>query len=303
MDHRDDENNPFLHLPEEALREVRLDVAYKCLSIVNVVFVGLPGSSAWVLIDTGIPGMAGVIEDVARERFGRESRPAAILLTHGHFDHAGNAGYLANKWRVPVYAHALEIPFLDGSASYSYGEEELKREEGLSSLISSAHLDLRPWLQAFPENGFIPGVRNWSWVATPGHSPGHVSFWRESDRILISGDAVLTTRPESAYTVALRQPEIHGPPYLFTMDWEEAARSVEELSGLEPELIIPGHGAALKGQGMRDALAALTLGARREGRQPENVQRVSAYCSKLAKPRWRIRKNGSQACPGMPVDA
>lgn len=100
----------------------------------------------------------------------------------------------------------------------------------------------------------MPG---WRWVHTPGHTEGHVSLWREDDRTLIAGDAFITTAQESAYAVAVQEPELHGPPRYFTPDWAAAKASVEALSALEPELVVTGHGKALAGEEMRAALRRL----------------------------------------------
>lgn len=58
-------------------------------------------------------------------------------------------------------------------------------------------------------------------------------------------------------TVALQQPELHGPPMYYTADWDAAQHSVERLASLEPELVITGHGPALQGEKMRAALQTL----------------------------------------------
>jgi glyoxylase-like metal-dependent hydrolase (beta-lactamase superfamily II) len=100
----------------------------------------------------------------------------------------------------------------------------------------------------------MPG---WRWIATPGHSPGHVSLWREADRTLIAGDAFVTTRQESAYSAIMQTPEIHGPPMYFTPDWVNAAESVRKLAALEPEFVVTGHGMAMKGPDMRRGLHRL----------------------------------------------
>jgi glyoxylase-like metal-dependent hydrolase (beta-lactamase superfamily II) len=100
----------------------------------------------------------------------------------------------------------------------------------------------------------MPG---WQWIFTPGHAPGHVSLWRESDRTLVAGDAFVTTRQESVYASLTQEPEMHGPPQYYTPDWDSARESVEKLAALEPELVITGHGVALRGPEMRQALHAL----------------------------------------------
>lgn len=96
------------------------DLAFRRLGIVNVVFYGKPdaGDRDWVLIDAGLPGTSMFIESAVEARFRKGARPAAIILTHGHSDHVGGLMRLAEKWDVPIYAHPLERPYLDGSASY-----------------------------------------------------------------------------------------------------------------------------------------------------------------------------------------
>ncbi len=64
-------------------------------SFVNTYLIGEPGGP-WALVDTGVPGFGWKIRAAAAERFGQDSRPAAIFLTHGHFDHSGNARALAD---------------------------------------------------------------------------------------------------------------------------------------------------------------------------------------------------------------
>ena len=105
----------------------------------------------------------------------------------------------------------------------------------------------------------MPG---WRWVFTPGHTPGHVSLFRESDRTLIAGDAFVTTRQESLLAAVTQRREMHGPPMYYTTDWEAAGRSVEVLSALQPEIAATGHGVPLRGAAMRAALDEL---ARRFG--------------------------------------
>lgn len=263
------------------------DLAYQRLAFVNVVFVGMPGQPDWVLIDAGIPGMTDRIATAATERFGKDMPPRAIVMTHGHFDHVGVLETLAERWDVPVYAHPLERPYLDGSAAYPKADPTVGGGAMalLSPLYPRSPVNVGARLRDLAADGSVPGMPGWRWIHTPGHSVGHVSFWREQDRSLIVGDAFITVAGESAYASATQAPEIHGPPKYFTHDWQAASRSVAALAALQPELAVTGHGRAMRGQAMRDALQTLAqdfeqVAVPPEGRYVANPQRAedgSAY--------------------------
>ncbi len=245
----------------DGVHEVTPDVAYKRLAMVNIAYYGLPnaGDQQWVLIDTGLPGTAGQIAKSAEERFGPDARPAAIILTHGHFDHVSALEELSEKWDAPVYAHDLERPYLDGTAAYPPPDPTVGG--GMMPLISPLFprkpVDVGSRLVSLPVDGSVPFMPGWQWIHTPGHAPGHVSLWREADRMLIAGDAFITTAQESAYAVATQRTEMHGPPMYFTPDWQSAKTSVERLAALEPEIAVTGHGRAMRGPEMRAALHTL----------------------------------------------
>jgi len=258
---------PFGDLPhgktEDKTHEIAPDLAYQRLVLANIVFWGPPGSEdrSWVLVDTGLPGLSWMIEHAAHQRFGEFSRPAAIVLTHGHFDHTGGLKHLARHWDVPIYVHELEMPYLNGRASYPPPDPHA--DGGLIARLSpffpKGSMDVSAWLHPLPLNGTIPEMPGWIWLHTPGHSVGHISLWRESDRTLIVGDAFITTNQESAYAVAIQKPELHGPPTFLTTDWAAARDSVALLAAFQPELVICGHGRAMRGPEMRKALELLAM--------------------------------------------
>ncbi len=246
---------------EGGVLEVAADLAVKRLLIVNVAFVGRPGAAdrSWVLIDAGLPGTAGAITAAAAARFGEGSRPGAIVMTHGHFDHVGALETLAAQWDVPVYAHPDEHPYLNGRASYPPPDASVGGGlmTTLSPLYPRGPVDVSARLQPLPADGSLPLMAGWRWIHTPGHAVGHCSFWRDADRALIAGDAVITTAQESAYAAAVQAPELHGPPMYFTQDWPSARRSAEALAALEPALLVSGHGRPMQGEAMRVALRRL----------------------------------------------
>jgi glyoxylase-like metal-dependent hydrolase (beta-lactamase superfamily II) len=246
---------------DDGTHEVCDDLAYKRIAMVNVVFYGSSGAGdrQWTLIDAGLPGAADRIAGAAEERFGKGSRPAAIILTHGHIDHVGALESLAERWDVPIFAHELEMPYLDGSAAYPPPDTTVGNGimPAIAALFPRGPFDFRPRLQQLPADGSVPGMPGWTWLHTPGHAPGHISLWRDSDRTVIAGDAFITTNQESAYSVMTQKPQMHGPPMYFTPDWQRARTSVEKLASMEPEIAVTGHGRAMRGPEMREALHAL----------------------------------------------
>jgi len=241
--------------------EIAPDIAYRRLIMVNVVFYGKPGASDrnWVLIDAGLLGTKALIKTAAEERFGKDARPSAIILTHGHFDHVGVLEDLAEEWDIPVFAHEIELPYLNGKASYPPGDPSVGGGllARLSPLYPTKPVDVSARLHKLPDDGTVPHMPGWRWIHTPGHSVGHVSLWREADRTMIVGDAFVTTAQESVYAVAVQSAEMHGPPRYLTVDWEQSRSSVATLAKLDPELVITGHGRAMRGAAMREALQVL----------------------------------------------
>jgi glyoxylase-like metal-dependent hydrolase (beta-lactamase superfamily II) len=245
---------------DERAHAVLPDIAFTRLAIVNAVFVG-PAAvrNGWVLMDAGIPGMAGRIVRAAEERFGAGARPVAVVLTHGHFDHVGSLKELAERWDVPIYAHPLELPYLDGRSKYPPPDSSVGGGlmSALARLYPRGPIQVGRWLRALPPDGKLPDLPGWDWIHTPGHTPGHIALWREADRTLLAGDAFITTGQESAYAVVTQRSEVHGPPRYYTTDWDDAGRSVRLLAALKPEVAVAGHGPPLHGAELRRGLEVL----------------------------------------------
>lgn len=93
----------------------------------------------------------------------------------------------------------------------------------------------------------VPSLAGWQWIATPGHTPGHVAYFRPQDRVLISGDAVVTLKLNSAFGLLLRRPGLSGPPWYTTWSGSAAVESIRVLARLEPAVLASGHGKPMIG--------------------------------------------------------
>jgi glyoxylase-like metal-dependent hydrolase (beta-lactamase superfamily II) len=242
-------------------RYVAPEVSYLKDKFVNVVFVGAPGAPdrEWTLIDAGLPGSADKIKRAAAELFGAGSRPAAIVLTHGHVDHVGAIHTLIRDWDVPVYAHEMELPYLTGRSAYPPPDPLVGggAMSLLSILLPRGPFDLGPHVRALPTDGSVPTMPGWRWIPTPGHAPGHVSLVRDIDRTLIAGDAFVTTKQESLSATLTARPELHGPPMYFTPDWGAARESLRHLADYAPAAVITGHGPPMRGTVLQTGLRQL----------------------------------------------
>lgn len=240
--------------------EVTPHLACLPLSIVNVYLYGHPGSTegGWVLIDAGLPSSHTSILEAAKKRFGA-ARPAAIILTHGHFDHVGALRALLSHWDVPVFAHRLELPYLTGRSSYPPPDPAVGG--GLMSFLSRLYprgpIDVRPHIHALPDDGSIPGMPRWRWIHTPGHCTGHISLFLDEMRLLVTGNAFVTQAQESLLGVLTQSPKVRRPPAYYTTDWPAARQSNEALSRLRPEIAATGHGLPMVGAVVGEQLASL----------------------------------------------
>lgn len=232
-------------------KEIKSDIYYHTIQIVNICLVGKPGTEDFVLVDAGMPHSADKIISIAENRFGTTIKPKAIILTHGHFDHVGAIVELLEHWKgTPVYAHQLELPYLTGKKSYPQPDATV--EGGMIAKMSPMFpiepIDLGTSVQALPEDGTVPYMPGFRWIHTPGHTPGHVSFFRDQDRALIAGDAFVTVKQEYLYRVFTQEQEISGPPRYLTPDWQASWASVRKLEALKPAVAITGHGMPMEGK-------------------------------------------------------
>lgn len=209
--------------------------------------------SGWVMIDCGWAGSARPLLDAVEKMLGPGNAPAAIFLTHIHPDHSGAAGVLARSWGIPVYVHQAELPMAAGRyiPEFSMPMDRWLVAPFLWSLPTRARRrleaanDITDVVQSLPLSGEVPGLPDWVAVPAPGHTPGHVAYWRSKDGVLMTGDAVVTVNLNSLRGVLLGSPDLSGPPWYTTWNWKTSMDTVSRLAELGPRVLAPGHGQPL----------------------------------------------------------
>lgn len=219
-------------------------------AFVNAYLIGEPGGP-WILLDTGMPFSAEQIKTAVDNLYGVQARPEAIVLTHGHFDHAGSLEELSRYWDVPVYAHPMEIPYLTGQSAYPPADPTVGGFGGqLSRFYTNEPYNVSERIHQLPEDGTVPGVPDWKWLHTPGHTPGHISLFREKDAVLIAGDAIISMNMRDMGDFMSGKPELNRPPEYFTPDWPASLKSIDKLATLRPSILATGHGEPLYYRGL-----------------------------------------------------
>jgi len=182
-----------------------------------------------------------VLIDAASRRAGKrilsqlEGREVnAHALTHAHPDHQGASAEVCDALGIPYWVGAVDVPLA----------EDLDKMKATQAPHPLNRLIMKYWCgparhvdRHLHEGDEVAGFRV---LDVPGHSPGHIAYWRESDRVLIIGD-VLNNMDVVTGIPGLRDPK----PY-FTADPAENRRSARKLARLEPKLVLFGHGAPLR---------------------------------------------------------
>jgi glyoxylase-like metal-dependent hydrolase (beta-lactamase superfamily II) len=159
---------------------------------------------------------------------------SAHALTHVHPDHQGASKAVCERFGVPFWVPEVDVPAAE--------DARLIPERQPDRLMNKINYRLyagpgHPVDRALREGDEVAGFEV---LDTPGHSAGHVSFWRESDRVLICGD-VLTNMDTTT-----GRPGLHEPKRYYTPDPATNRRSARRLGQLEPALVLFGHGAPLR---------------------------------------------------------
>jgi glyoxylase-like metal-dependent hydrolase (beta-lactamase superfamily II) len=181
-----------------------------------------------------------VLIDAATRRAGRrilsqiEGRAVtAHALTHAHPDHQGASKEVCDALGIPLWCHDKDADAMErGTIPQTQPDHPINR------LIARFWLGPPyPVARRLEEGDEVAGF---TVLHVPGHSAGHVAYWRESDRTLIVGDVIENLSTNTGL------PGLHEPASIFTPDPKRNRESVRRLVALEPELVCFGHGKPLR---------------------------------------------------------
>lgn len=178
-----------------------------------------------VLIDSASRWAQGRI---LRQLQGRTLR--LVALTHVHPDHQGCAHVVCTRYGVPLACHEVDVPAMEGQALM------LPQNRLVRFGIWLWHGPPHPVGRALREGDEVHGLRV---VHAPGHTAGHVIYFRQADRVAFVGDVLVNMN------FITRRPGLREPPHKFSVDYLENRKSVRKLLELKPRVICFGHGPPL----------------------------------------------------------
>ena len=188
----------------------------------NAINVYLMGD---VLIDSGSRHAA---KRILKQLEGRDV--SAHALTHSHPDHDGSSKEVCEKLGIPLWCGEADVdPMENGREVPDHPMPKLS----LKAFGGPRHKVDRPLREGDVVGGFTV-------LETPGHTEGHVAYWRESDRALILGDVLFGMNPVTGIK------QLREPPDFFTPDPAQNRGSARKLAALEPALVCFGHGPPLR---------------------------------------------------------
>ena len=195
------------------------------------------------VVDAGLPKHADGLDEALGEVGHGLAEIDALVLTHGHSDHTGIAGFLHDRG-VPVHIHSEDTEVLASGG-------RTKNEAGLLPYLR--HGTAWRTLMHLAQNGGLrpPKIDDATTfghgdvldlpghprvVPTPGHTNGHCAIHFEGHGVLIAGDALCTWNPLTG------RPGPQIMPAAFDMSTDRCLESLGRIEGLQAELLLPGHG-------------------------------------------------------------
>lgn len=221
---------------------LRLNINMKFGDIENVIYPTLLwDKNNIILIDCGFIGSMHILEEELN-RYGLSvNQLTGLVLTHHDHDHMGEAAELKRlNGNLKVYSSPVEAPFISAQEKplrLCQAEEMQKTLPPEEQEFGKAFCNMLRQVEPVEVDYFLHDGDSLDWcggcrvIATPGHTPGHISLLMENESIIITGDAI-----------ALKGgcPVIANPQ--FTLNMEQAVESMEKLLSMKAGFYYCYHG-------------------------------------------------------------
>ena len=155
--------------------------------------------------------------------------PSAHALTHAHADHQGASHAVCEALGIDLWVGAGDAAAMESGVLRETTPLNLVTRWQLRNWAGPAHRVARRLVAGDEVGGFTV-------LETPGHSPGHIAFWRAGDRTLVAGDVLFGRHPVTG------RPGLHEPPAMFTPDPARNRDAIRALADLDPAVVCFGHG-------------------------------------------------------------
>ncbi len=189
------------------------------------------GEGGIALVDTSTTDAAAGILRAIDETGHRADDLRAIVATHYHYDHTGNAGALRERSGAQLCVHAADVPYVEGRTPWMASPPPWGFLDRFGPEPYGLKVD-----RALSDGDVLPFAGGLLVIHTPGHTPGHISLYAKEQRVLFTGDALMNVLG------------LHLPMSMSTHDMEAARRSVFALAELDFDVALPGHGTPIIGQ-------------------------------------------------------
>lgn len=231
-------------------------VRYDNVSVVNHPVI-LKSDKEMVLVDCGFPDSLSKIKEAAQAQSANLDNLTRVVITHQDLDHVGSLKELKSAYPdLKIFAHIEEIPHIKGEKEPIKAKKLREMYENLPENQKDTINSIQRLYSTYEpvdvdgvlhDHDIFPWCGDVEIISTPGHTNGHISLYLHEFKTLIAGDALFVQNGEL----------VISPP-MFTMDAEQAKKSVRKLLGYEIEKIICYHGGVYEGD-IKDALKKILM--------------------------------------------
>jgi len=190
-----------------------------------------------VLIDTGMPGQFAALREAVEKEGVVFDRLNRIILTHQDIDHIGGLTAIlrASDHKIDVLAHKDDQPYIEGKKPLIKMTPE-RMAQLLQAVPESDRKMTHKVDQTLVDGDVLPFAGGIMVIATPGHTPGHISLYHQPSKTLIAGDAMIVA-----------DGQLSGPNPAVTPDMDTALASLRKLAAYDIETVVCYHGGIYRG--------------------------------------------------------